>query len=264
MFGLSTRSSRPLLGCAACLLCGVAMALPATAQQPAAAQPTAEELLERMDENLTFEARRARIVMTVEGPRTRSFEMIVYSRGEEDAAIEYVSPPREAGTRMLKLGDDLWIYLPTVDRFQKITGQMMRQGMMGSDVSYEDIMASRELGERYDARVTGESVVDGRPCWTLEMTARDQTVTYSRRVTCVDKETYIPLSQELYAASGMLLKTWTMSDVQEFEGGRSFPRRMEVRDHVTEDSVTRLEFSDVEFGAEVPQGIFTLQWLEGE
>jgi outer membrane lipoprotein-sorting protein len=235
---------------------------PAGAQTEKQRRPTAEQLLERMDQNLTFETRRARMVMTVEGRRTRTFEMVSYGRGEEDAAIEYLSPARDRGTRMLKLGDELWIYLPGADRVQKISGHMMRQGMMGSDVSYEDLMASRELRRLYASRVTGEASHGGRPCWTLEMRARDDAVTYPRRVVCVDKETFIPIKQELYALSGMLLKTWTMSDVKEFAGGRRFPTRMSVEDHVKKGSVTRIELTELEFGVRYPKEVFSLRWLE--
>jgi outer membrane lipoprotein-sorting protein len=225
-------------------------------------QPSAETLLERMDRNLTFDARKARTIMVVEGRRTRTYEMVSYGRGEEDAAIEYVSPARDKGTKMLKLGDELWIYLPGADKVQKISGHMLRQGMMGSDLSYEDMMASRELRKQYDSVVLGEGRSGGRPCWKLEMKARNRSVTYPRRVICVDKETYIPLVQELYARSGMRLKTWTMSDVKEFAGGRKFPTRMTIRDHVKRTSVTRLEFKQLEFGIKYPREVFSLRWLE--
>jgi outer membrane lipoprotein-sorting protein len=224
--------------------------------------PNAEQLLDRMDRNLTFEARRSRTVMTVEGRRTRHYEMVGYGRGEEDAAIEYLAPPREKGTRMLKLGDELWIYLPSVDRVQKISGHMLRQGMMGSDLSYEDMMASREMRKRYQAQVTGEATAEGRPCWVLELKAKDSSVSYPKRVTWVDKETFIPVKQELYALSGMLLKTWTMSEVKDFAGGRKFPTRMTIRDHIRKESVTTLEWKELEFGVQFPREVFSLRWLE--
>jgi outer membrane lipoprotein-sorting protein len=234
----------------------------ATVAHVRAEPPTAEALMTAMDKNLTFESRKTRSTMTVEGRRTRSYEMISYGRGQEDAAVEYVAPPRDKGTRMLKLGDELWLYMPSVDRVQKISGHMLRQGMMGSDVSYEDMMASRELRKQYNARITGDATVDGRACWTLELTAKNDTVTYPKRVSYVDKQTYIPLKQELFALSGMLLKTWTMSDVKEFPNGRRFPTRMTVRDHVKKESVTRIEFKDVEFAVEFPREVFSLRWLE--
>lgn len=226
------------------------------------APPTADQLMDRMDRNLTFESRRARLRMTVEGRRTRTFEMVSFGRGEEDTALEYVAPARDKGTKMLKLGDELWIYLPNVDRVQKISGHMLRQGMMGSDLSYEDLMASRELRTRYHATVTGEAEHEGRAAWRLELRAKDDTATYPKRVTLVDKETYIPVKQELYALSGMLLKAWTMSEVKTFGAGRRFPTRMTVEDHVKKESKTRIEFLELEFGVENPSEVFSLRWLE--
>ena len=231
----------------------------ATAQAQA---PTAEQLMAAMDRNLTFESRRSRIVMTVQGRRTRSYEIVSNARGQEDAAMEYLSPARDKGTRMLKLGDELWLYLPAVDKVQKISGHMLRQGMMGSDVSYEDIMTSRQLLTQYRATVTGEDAADGRPCWRLEMIARDDSVAYPKRVSCVDKELAIPLKQELYALSGMLLKVWTMSDIREFAGGRRYPAKMSVEDRLRKESVTTLEFEEIQFGAPLENEVFSLRWLE--
>jgi outer membrane lipoprotein-sorting protein len=256
------------------MLALAAVALAAHAQQdageatapPAAAAiaraPTAEQLLDRVDRNLTFDTRRTHAVMTVEGRRTRSYEMVSYGRGESDGATEYISPPRDKGTRMLKLGDELWLYLPGVDRVQKISGHMLRQGMMGSDLSYEDMMSSNQVRKRYIATVIGEDTVDGRKCWKLEMKARDDSVSYPRRMSWIDQEVYIPLKQELYALSGMRLKTWTMSDVKEFPGGRRFPTKMTIQDDVKKESVTRLEFKEIEFAVPLEKEIFSLRWLE--
>ncbi len=232
------------------------------ASAPAAKAPTADELLDAMDKNLTFKTRKSRLTMTVEGRRTRRYEMVIFGRGQEDSAIDYLAPPRDKGTRMLKLAGELWIYLPSVDRVQKISGHMLREGMMGSDLSYEDLMASRELRKAYDAKVVGEETVDGQVCWKLEMKAHDESVSYPRRVTWVSKDSLIPLKQELYALSGMLLKTWTMSDVKPFEGGRLFPTKMTIRDDVKKESVTRLEFSELEFGIKLEEEVFALRWLE--
>jgi len=244
--------------CVTCLaVCSPACA-PADARgQDTGTAPTAEQLMAAMDKNLTFEARKTRTLMTVEGRRTRSYEMISYGRGEEDAAMEYVAPARDKGTRMLKLGDELWIYLPSVDRVQKISGHMM-----GSDVSYEDMLASRELRKRYQAKVTGSAELDKRPCWVLELKAKDDSVTYPKRITYVDKQSFIPVKQDLYALSGMLLKTWSMSDVKEFAGGRKFPTKMIVEDHVKKQSITRLEFREIEFNVQFPREVFSVRWLE--
>ncbi len=229
----------------------------------AADLPDAAAILERIDQNMVFETRTATLTMTVvNGGRTRSYSIQSYGRGEHDSAMEYVSPPRDKGTRMLKLGDDMWTYLPSIDRVQKISGHMLRQGMMGSDLSYEDMMTSSAMRQRYSAKVTGQETIDGRPCYKLEMIAKDAAVTYPKRVTWIDTASYIPLKQELYALSGMLLKTWTMSGIKEFPGKRQFPTHMEVKDALKKDSRTVIDFTNMTFGVDLEQEVFSMRWLE--
>lgn len=245
---------------AGALLLGVGWG--ARAQDAPAKTPTAKELLRLVDQNLTFETRKARVKMIVEGKgRTRTYEMVSFGRGHDDTAMEYVAPRREKGTKMLKLGDELWIYMPSVERVQKISGHMLRQGMMGSDVSYEDIMASRELEKDYDARVTGSGRYDGRECWLVELKATSRKVAYPKRKTWVDKETLIPLKQDLFALSGKLLKTWTMSDVKMF-GKRRFPTRMVIRDQAKKGSSTTILMTELEFGVKLTTEVFARRWLE--
>lgn len=241
------------------LILALILSTPAAAAEP----PTADQLIEAMDANMVFDTRTATVTMEVQNKRrTRSYTIQSYGRGADESAMEYLAPAREKGTRMLKLGEELWMYMPSVDRTQKISGHMLRQGMMGSDMSYEDMMTTTKTREMYAAKVTGEAEVGGRPCWSLELLAHDESVTYPKRVTLLDKETLIPLKQELYALSGMLMKVWEMSDVQEFEGGRKFPTKMVIRDVLKEGSETRLSFTDMKFGVDLEQEVFSMRWLE--
>src|SRR5436190_7266478 len=182
------------------------------------AAPTADELLSAMDKEMQFETRSSTTQMLVaDGRTTRTSAVRSYGRGVDDAAVEYLSPERDKGTRMLKRGEELWLYIPRAERVQKISGHMLRQGMMGSDMSYEDMMSAAKFREQYSAVVEGEGETDGRKTWKLVATAKDQSVTYPKRVIWIDQETHLPLRQELYALSGMLLKTWTMGDVKKIE-----------------------------------------------
>jgi outer membrane lipoprotein-sorting protein len=224
--------------------------------------PTPDELLAKIDAQMVYDSRTTRVRMrVVNARRTREFVMVTYGRGADDAAIEYLEPARDAGTRMLKKGPEMWLWLPAVERSQKISGHMMREGMMGSDVSYEDMTNNAELRKLYTATVSGEGLVDGRKCWKLEMVATTEEVTYHKRVTCIDAETSIPLSQELYAVSGMLLKTWTMSDVKKV-GDRWVPHKMRIEDKVQQGSYTEILIEETKFGVSLSEEVFTLRWLE--
>jgi outer membrane lipoprotein-sorting protein len=224
--------------------------------------PTADELLAQIDAQMVYDSRTSRVRMkVVNARRTREFVMVTYGRGADDAAIEYLEPARDKGTRMLKKGNEMWLWLPAVERVQKISGHMLREGMMGSDVSYEDMTNNAELRKLYTATVSGESTVDGRKCWKLEMVATTEEVTYHKRVTCIDTETFIPVSQELYAVSGMLLKTWTMSDVKKV-GERWVPHKMRIEDKLQQGSYTEILIEETTFGVSLPEEVFTTRWLE--
>ena len=85
--------------------------------------------------------------------------------------------------------------------------------MMGSDLSYEDMMDNTRLLEDYDAVVIGNETVDNRDCWIVEMHAKTDEVNYQLRKVWVDKTRYIPLKEELHAKSGQLLKRLELKDI---------------------------------------------------
>jgi outer membrane lipoprotein-sorting protein len=224
--------------------------------------PSADAVLTAIDENMVSDSRTSTLTMTVEsGGRTRVYSMQSFARGATDTAMEYLAPARDKGTKMLKLGDELWLYLPSIDKVQKISGHMLRQGMMGSDVSYEDLLATTELRRMYEAKVTGTETIDGRPCWKLELIARDETVTYPKRISWVDQELSIPVKQELFALSGLLLKSWTLTEIKDF-GGRRFPTKMTIEDKLKTGSKTTMQFDSLVFGVELPLETFDVRWLE--
>ncbi len=227
-----------------------------------AADPTAAELLAALDANLQSAAQESTVTMTVaDNGRTREYRMHVVAKGRDAAAMEYLAPEREKGTRILKMEGQMWLYLPKAERVQKISGHMMRQGMMGSDMSYEDMMATDDFDETYDATVLGAETVDGRKLWKLEAKAKDSTVTYPRRVIWIDDAWRIPTRQELYALSGMLLKTWTMSDVKTV-GTQNIPMRMVIADALKEGSSTTLVTEGLSFDVQLQDEVFSRRWLE--
>ncbi|MCK6516871.1 outer membrane lipoprotein-sorting protein [Myxococcota bacterium] len=223
---------------------------------------TADQILARIDQNLTFESRSSRMTMTVtKNGRVKTYEIVSYGRGAEEGASEYLSPARDAGTKMLKKGDELWMYMPSVEKVQKISGHMLRQGMMGSDLSYEDMLESDDWRSNYNAVALADEALNGRPCWVLDLTAKSEDVSYPRRKVWVDQAWLLPVRQELYALSGMLLKVWIMSDPKQY-GERWYPMKMTVEDKLQQGSKTEIVFTEMLFSVPLEEEIFTTRWLE--
>lgn len=220
-------------------------------------QQTAIEILEKVDRNMYSENRIVEAGMTIHGRRSsRTVTMRTYSVGDEKSFTEYLSPPREEGTKMLKLEDQLWIYSPSTDRTIQISGHMLRQSVMGSDLSYEDMMEDRKLTEIYAAKLTGVEEIEGRTAFILELTAIVSDVAYHSRKIWIDKERFVPLREDLFARSGQLLKQTTLSDVRQIDG-RWFPFTMHFKDMLKQGDGTEFSISSIKFDQNIPDHIFS-------
>lgn len=219
--------------------------------------PDPEEILDKVDANMTSDTRIIESSMVIHGRRSsRTITSIGYGEGSEKSFTEYLAPAREKGTKMLKLDDRLWIYSPSSDRTIQLSGHMLRQSVMGSDLSYEDFMEDRKLMDMYTAKVIGAEVVRERKTWVLELNAKVEDVNYVKRKIWIDQERYIPLQEELFAKSGQLLKKTTMSDVVKIEG-RWYPKKINFKDMLKSGDGTDFIINKIQFDAPIPDHIFS-------
>ncbi|MDT8316647.1 MAG: outer membrane lipoprotein-sorting protein [bacterium] len=223
-----------------------------------AAPPSGNEILDRIDHNYGVKTRISTATMIVRGRRgTRTITSKTWGEGTKKAFTHYLSPAREKDTKMLKLGDELWIWSPSADRTIKIAGHMLRQSLMGSDVSYEDFMEDPKLSGSYDVIVTGEEEIDGRECYLLELTAKKGlSPSYHSRKLWVDKLRYLPVREELFAKSGKLLKRFTIKEVFRLKD-RWYPKRMVFKDVLKKGDGTEVIIESIEFDIPIAAHIFT-------
>jgi len=234
------------------------LALPAWA----GAEETARSIIQKVDDNQVFgtESFTARMVIH-KGKRTLSKDFYGYGKKEgKKSFMEFINP-EDKGVKYLKLDDELWIYFPDADDVMKISGHMLRQGMMGSDISYEDMLEDDSLDETYASQRLEDRTVDGRPCYVVELTARKPDASYAKQVLAVDQEWFIPLKLELYARGGRQLKEMTQHDVRKV-GSRWVPMKIIIRDLRRKDSETVVEFVKIAFDVPVPAEVFTKAYLK--
>ncbi len=222
-----------------------------------AVELTGPDILRKVDDNYVAENRKVISTMVIKGRRgTRTLQAQSWVRGIDDAFTEYLSPPREEGTKMLKIGDELWIYSPSTDRVVKIAGHMLRRSIMGSDLSYEDYMEDPKLTNMYEAELLGEEDINGRNCYVLNLLAKREDIAYHSRKMWVDKERFLPLREERFAKSGKLLKTLSINEVFKVQG-RWYPKRMVFKDALAVGEGTEFIVDEIEFNVEIPDYIFS-------
>lgn len=217
----------------------------------------ADEILRKVETNLSSDNRIFESTMIIHGARSsRTITSRSYVVGDKQSFTEYLSPSREQGTKMLKLEDKLWIYSPSTDRIIQIAGHMLRQSVMGSDLSYEDMMEDRKLTDLYSSRIIGNEEIEGRKTWILELNAKVADVSYSIRKMWIDTERYVPLREELYSKSGQMLKRTTLSEVENYNG-RWFPTKIIYKDLMKQGDGTEFKMTSIKFNQQMPDYIFT-------
>ncbi len=186
---------------------------------------------------------------------TRTMQMKIWTVGDKKSFTEYLAPAREKGTKMLKLDNQLWIYSPSTDRTILISGHMLRQSVMGSDLSYEDMMTDKKMTDQYKAEISSEETVDGRNCWVMTLTATVPDVNYYSQKVWVDKERNVLLKAQLFARSGKMLKQILFSGVEKVQN-RWYPKVFVYKDMLRDGKGTRMTITSIQLDANIPESIF--------
>lgn len=222
-----------------------------------AQNPSAESVLKKVDANLTSDGKIVVSKMIIHGRRgERTVEAKSWQRNVEDSFTEYLAPARDKGTKMLKLGNQLWTYSPATDRTILISGHMLRQSVMGSDLSYEDMMEDPLLQNMYDAQITGSDTLLNRSVWIMELSAKKDDIAYDRRTLWVDKERFIPLKENQYAKSGILLKQIDVNEVVKIDG-RWVIKSAIYKDVLKEGKGTEMVVESIKFDENISDRIFS-------
>lgn len=238
-----------LIVCLTLLLC---------AGSVAAQNLTGQEILQKIDDNMVVDQAVSTNTMIVHGRSgSRTITSKSWTKGRDKAFVEYLSPAREKGKKMLKLDDKIWTYTPEpTDRIITISGHLLRQSVMGSDLSYEDITENDHLVEMYDAEVIAEDQINGQHSYVLQLTAKEQDISYYSRKLWVDSEHWLPLREERYAKSGKLLKTAEILEIFQVDD-RWYPKKMIFKDALSSGKGTEYLIESIDFDVEIPDYLLT-------
>jgi len=216
-----------------------------------------DQILRKVDENMFSENKILTSRMVIHGRReTRTVESKSWQRGTNESYTEFLAPAREMGTKMLKLKDMLWDYSPSTDRTIMISGHLLRQSVMGSDLSYEDMMEDPHLPNLYAATLASQDTLRGRSCWILDLKAKKEDIAYDHRRVWVDKDRYTVLRENLYAESGKLLKTMDVLEVMKVQN-RWLAKSVLYKDVLKEGEGTEFHIDTITLDATIPDYLFS-------
>jgi len=220
-----------------------------------AAEPTADDLVRRYDEVMspkTFDAVMEMVAHRQDGS-TRSYKLRVLKSGSDKTRAWFVEPAAAKGQEMLKVGDNLWVYMPNLKRALRIAS---RESFQGGDFNNGDILRVNYVAD-YTAKLLPEADAGS---WQLELSAKSSEASYDRIKLWLSKDKRLPLRAEYYAASGKLLRSAAFEDTKSFHGLER-PARIVMRNELATKRFSEMTMLDLKAGVDAPAQRFVLDDL---
>ena len=212
------------------------------------------KLLEQIDRNLSpesYESYRKIINVEPDG-RTKEFTYYTVKKGREKVAGLFITPASEKGRTTLRLGDNMWLYIPNVGKPVRITSL---QSVVGGVFNNSDIL-SLDYAVEYNA----EKVEEQGKEYLLHLKAKTKTVAYDRLKMWVQKEKSLPVKIECLTEAGMLIKTLYFKDVKDFGGGIVRPAILETDSPLYKGYKSVMIFAKIK-KREFKDEVFTLTFM---
>ncbi len=193
------------------------------------------------------------------GTRTKTFK--AWSSGKDKMLVEFTNP-EEAGQKILRVSDSIFLYFPEAEEVIHLQGSALKDSVMGSDFSYEDLTGEKGLLDLYTVKGEGTEAVDGRECHVLTLTAKKKDIAYPLQRLWVDAELFVSRKSTSYSLSGKPIKEMLVKEVAAVSG-RNIPVRTELRDLMKKGSLTVFTMTAVRFDLPLSPKLFSwdeLSW----
>lgn len=233
--------------------------LPLTIASHASPQElNARDVVDREEKAFWGKTVQAQLTMTVTTPRwSRTLELQSWMERPRRSFIRILSPAKEAGIASLRIGTEMWNYLPAVERTIKIPPSMLTQSWMGSDFTNDDLVKESSIVDDYTQRIIGADTVAGAAVYVVELLPKpDAAVVWGRLVLRIRKADFLPTREEFYDERGTLVRVMTFSDIRVL-GGRSIPTKWELRSVTKPGNVTTMIMKAATYDASIPDDVFT-------
>ena len=212
------------------------------------------QLLKKVDRNLnpeSYESYRKLINIEPDG-RKREFILFTVKKGQDRVASLFLSPASEKGRSTLRLGDNMWLYIPNVGKPIRITSL---QSVVGGVFNNSDL-----LRHDYAAEYNVKQIEERDDEYLLDLKARTKAIAYDKLKMWVNKTRLLPTKIECLTEANMLIKTLYFKKVQDFGGGVIRPSVIETDSPLYKGYKSIMIFAKMK-GRELPDEAFTLNFL---
>ena len=218
------------------------------------------EIISKADELMRGKSSYALITLTVVKPGwQRTMTMKAWSLEPYYSLIYVTEPARDKGTVTLKRGNEVWNWLPSVQKVIKIPSSMMLQSWMGSDFTNDDLVRASSIVKDYTHTLVGREVYEGYDCYKIQLIPKPEAgIVWARVLVWISINGFLELKTDYYDEDGILVKSFLGSNVKSF-GDRRLPAHWEMIPHDNPGDKTILDYDELKFNISVTADFFSLQ-----
>ena len=223
---------------------------------------TALEIIETADSKLRGLSSYTEMTITTIRPKwEKKMTLKGWSKGSDYSVSLVLSPAKEKGSVFLKRKNEVWNYIPSLERTIKLPPSMMMQSWMGTDLTNDDLIKQSSTVVDYTHKIAGTETIEGLPCWKLELVPKeDAAVVWGKVIVWVDKTDYMQLKSEFYDEDDELINLMLGSNVKTFSD-KKLPSKIEFIPVENKGQKTVIEYNVWDFDVEIPDNYFTTQYI---
>jgi len=222
-----------------------------------------DELIRHIDRLWRGETSRASMTMTVKTQRyKRSMTMEAWSRGKDYSLVVIRKPIKDKGIATLKVKENIWNYLPKINRVTKVPSSMMSGSWMGSHFTNDDLVKESTFEDDFNSSITFEGMRNDMMIY--EMTSipkEDAAVVWGKVVMQIEQKTLAPHRALYYDEEGLLVRTLTFDQPQQI-GERTVPMRLTLQPEDKPEESTVIIYNDIVLDVPIADAFFSLQNLQ--
>jgi outer membrane lipoprotein-sorting protein len=221
----------------------------------------AKQIVKRIDELYRSESSSAVLEMEIDTPHwTRTLKMNAWSLGMDKTFIRVLEPKKERGMATLRIGNEMWNFLPKVNKVMKIPPSMMMSSWMGSDFSNDDLVKEYTFLDDYEFELIDIENPEKGMLYLKCVPKQNRPIVWGHIILAVREGDYLPVWQKYYDEKGKLMRELFYKDIKKF-GKREIPSAMELIPAAKEGNKTIVRYLEANFDIKIDPEIFSLRNL---
>jgi len=225
--------------------------------------PTADEIIKKAEDRLTGKTSYSEVTVTTIRPKyTREMTIKTWTKGTDYSVTLILSPAMDEGTVFLKRRNEIWNYIPSIDRLVKMPPSMLSQSWMGTDIKNDDLLENSSLIDDYNKKIVATEEIEGYSCYKIELTPKENVNSiWGQIIMWISKADYMQMQVQYYDEDNELINTFYGKSVK-LMGGLKIPTENIIVPANKKGNKTKIVTTKRQLNIEVNDNIFTTQYMK--